>query len=48
MTAVPRRRSKMNIAETSESKRNLIAFAATLPLAMAVLASIYAATGLMA
>ncbi len=36
----------MNIANTTEGKRNLIAFIATIPLALALLASIYAGTGL--
>jgi len=36
----------MNIADTSDTKRTLIALVATVPLALGLLASIYAATGL--
>lgn len=38
----------MNTAHMNESTRNLIALATTLPLTVALLATFYAATGMMA
>lgn len=35
----------MNIAQHSDTKRNLIGFAAAIPLAFGLLTAIYAATG---
>lgn len=37
----------MNIANTNDNKRSLIALALTVPLAAALLGSIYAATGML-